>query len=81
MTYDRDLRFTRVATLVLGASNLFMGIFGASRREWLRAALCFLWAVNSVVWTRAASASQQTRDEARLAQAAIRGLMEAEDHR
>jgi hypothetical protein len=78
MKYDSDLRWVRRIVWGLIALNLILAFNHARVHEWLIAFACGVWALNCSGWLRMLKAQQKTRDQGRLIESALLGVLSGE---
>jgi hypothetical protein len=78
MIYDNDLKWQRRTCLAVLALNAGTGVVYAFRHEWTLVIAFLVWCVNILLWTRSVDQTQRTRDIARLSDAAVLKVLNAD---
>jgi hypothetical protein len=71
MDYDRDLRWARRATLLMGGVNAGMVIAHLLRREWWFAIVAGIWTVSLATCFRTLQINQEIRDQTRIVRSVL----------
>jgi uncharacterized membrane protein len=79
MTYDRDLQHARRVLSGLTLANLATALLNGWERYWTVVLASLIWALTCLFMIAFVETQQRTRDQERVTEAAIRGLMEQQE--
>ena len=77
--YDRDLKSMMRVVWVLLVGNAACSVIFAFRHEWSLSVAFLIWLLNIWTWKRTLQASQHTRDQMRVTEAAILKVLVGEE--
>ena len=78
MKYDSDLRWMRKIVWGLISINLILALRAGFVHQWFDVIASFIWSLNCSAWLGMLKVQQKTRDQGRLVESAVLGVLSGE---